>query len=166
MNWELSSPTKRGISVWLQYHPAQSTASISWNNSWSFFTYIILKSYSMELSLLFHHCVTRAKSRIQLIMPFCPSLPFTGQDFGQAYLIGTLMPIGLFFWRQNLLSLAFPNTPLAFQKLPKALTLGMIMAKRLVLKNCKSSFPPSFWIWFMYMISVIQMKIIWFLIQV
>ncbi len=47
--------------------------------------------------------------------------------------------------------------------LQQALTLGMIVAKRLILKNWKSSSPPSFWLWTMDIISVIQMERLWFL---
>ncbi len=47
--------------------------------------------------------------------------------------------------------------------LQQALTLGMIVAKRLILKNWKSSSPPSFRLWTMNMISVIQMERLRFL---
>ncbi len=47
--------------------------------------------------------------------------------------------------------------------LQQALTLGMIMAKILTLKNWKSSSPPSFRIWIMDMISVIQIERLRFL---
>ncbi len=60
--------------------------------------------------------ISARSRRIQLLMLF--GFVLHCRDFGLAYLIGTLRPItGPFCWTQNLLSLAFHNTLLAFQKL-------------------------------------------------
>lgn len=108
------------------------------------------KTNCTKFSLLFHHCVTGARSqRIQLLMLFGFALQCW--DFGQAF-NRPLMPdveLAIFGFSQHTSSL--PKT------LQKALTLGMIVTKRLILKNWKSSSPPSFWIWIMDMITVIQM---------
>ncbi len=55
------------------------------------------------------------------------------------------------------------HTSILPKALQQALTLGMIMAKRLILKNWKASSPPFFRLWTMDMISVIQMERLRFL---
>ncbi len=114
MNWELSSQTKHGIGVWLQYGPVQLTEDISWYNSRSSIVCIIPRPNCTTFSLLFHHSVISARSRrIQLLMLF--GIVLHCLDFGLAYLIGILRPItDLFCWTWNLPFSAFRNTLLPF----------------------------------------------------
>ncbi len=92
---------------------------------------------------------------------YCPSLSVFWTSifdwFFKAYNRPLLLDVELaiFGFSQHTSSL-----PKALQQ---ALTLGMIVAKRLILKNWKSSSPSSFRLWTMDMFSVIQMERLRFL---
>ncbi len=162
MTWVLSSQTKHGIGVWLQYGPVQLTADISWYNSRSFIVCIRPSPNCTTFSLLFHHSVISARSRkIQLLMLF--GIVLHCRDFGLAYLIGTLRPItDLLCWTWNLPFSAVHNTLLSFQKLYNRPSLWVWSWPK-DLKNWKASSPPFFRLWTMDMISVIQMERLRFL---
>ncbi len=85
---------------------------------------------------------------------FCPSLSGFWKSifdwYSKAYITGLFCRTRNFGFSQHTSSL--PKT------LQQALTLGMIVVKRLILKNRKSSSPPSFRIWIMDMFSVIQIE--------
>ncbi len=154
MNWELSSPTKHGIGVWLQYGPVQLTADISWYKSRPFIVCIIPTPNCTTFSLLFHHSVISARSRrTQLLMLF--GIALHCRDFGLAYLIGTRRPITEL--DVELAVFGFSNTLLPFQKLYNRPSLWVWSWP----KELEVIFTSLFYT--LDMISVIQMERLWFL---